>query len=152
MAEVAALQNLILRGHLETQISALRCVAELDGGPIYMKRPLSLEGSASEIFLCAAEVIEEMIEEIANTAPIPVPQKGEPTMFFRRTPKESNLQDAKVFSLDDFFNFIRMLDGEGYPKAFVDLHGHRVEFSRVKFEEGKLVGNFEINPKNGDEA
>ena len=36
------LQNLIVRVIYETQISALRCVKELDAGHIYMKRPLSL--------------------------------------------------------------------------------------------------------------
>ena len=58
------LQNLILRGHQETQIIALRCVAELDAGPIYMKRPLSLEESAYEIFVRAADVVQEMIEDM----------------------------------------------------------------------------------------
>lgn len=33
------LQNLIQRGHRETMLTALRCVAELDAGPIYLKRP-----------------------------------------------------------------------------------------------------------------
>ena len=40
------LQNLIVRGHKETKISALRCKAGVDTGPIYMKRPLGLEGTA----------------------------------------------------------------------------------------------------------
>ena len=79
------LQNLILRGHLETKITALRCIAELDAGPVYMKRPLSLNGSASEIFLRAADVVENMIGEIVHTEPIPEPQEGEPIVFRRHT-------------------------------------------------------------------
>ena len=32
------LQNLIINGHKETMMSALRCVQELDAGPIYLKK------------------------------------------------------------------------------------------------------------------
>ena len=75
------LQNLIFRGHLETKITALRCIGELDAGPVYMKRPLSLNGSASEIFLRAADVVEKMIGEIVHTEPIPEPQKASQLFF-----------------------------------------------------------------------
>lgn len=142
------LQNLILRGHLETQISALRCVAELDAGPIYMKRPLSLNGSASEIFFHASNIVEKMIEEIIHKEPIPKPQEGEPTVFSRRVPEQSNLHEAHVSNLNDLFDFIRMLDAEDYPKAFIDVRGYRVEFSHVKIKQDKLIGTFEIHPKN----
>lgn len=138
------LQNLIQRGHHETQISALRCVREMDAGPIYLKRPLCLEGAASEIFLRAAGVIEAMIETLVREEPEPQPQDGEPTWFARRTPAESDLAQAPIQDLNDFFDFIRMLDAEGYPRAFLDLHGHRVEFSRVQMEADRLVGTFVI--------
>jgi methionyl-tRNA formyltransferase len=67
------LQNLILRGHTETVISALRMTDEMDAGPVYMKRPLSLEGSAQEIYERAAGIISGMMREIAETEPTPVP-------------------------------------------------------------------------------
>ena len=35
------LQNLIVRGHKHTMISAIKCVKELDAGPIYLKKPLT---------------------------------------------------------------------------------------------------------------
>ena len=47
------LQNLITRGISKTKISALRCNEEIDAGPIYLKRPLSLHGSAEEIYQLA---------------------------------------------------------------------------------------------------
>ena len=139
------LQNLILRGHRETQLTALRCTAGLDAGPVYLKRPLCLEGPACEIFLRAAGLIETMIEEIIRDEPIPHPQQGEPVEFRRRRPAESNLAEAQIGSLNDFFDFIRMLDAEGYPRAFLDLHEHRIELSRVQLEQGKLIGTFVIN-------
>ena len=136
------LQNLIQRGHRATQLTALRCVAELDAGPIYLKRPLCLEGSATEIFLRAAGLIEDMIETIIREAPEPQPQQGDPVIFSRRKPAESDLSQAPIQNLTDFFDFIRMLDAEGYPRAFLDLHGHRIELSRVHQEQDRLVGTF----------
>jgi hypothetical protein len=55
------LQNLIQRGHSSTMLTALRCSAELDAGPIYLKDLLILQGSAEEIFLRADALIEAMI-------------------------------------------------------------------------------------------
>ncbi len=138
------MQNLILRGHKETKISALRCVKEMDAGPIYFKRPICLQGAASEIFLRAAGIVEEMILEIVDNEPDPKPQKGEPVVFERRKPVESDLAQANIGNLNDFFDFIRMLDAEGYPKAFLGVHDHRIELSRVQMEQDKLVGTFVI--------
>lgn len=140
------LQNLIQSGHKHTQITALRCTRELDAGPVYMKRPLCLAGSASEIFLRAAGEIETMIEAIIRSEPEPHIQEGVPTIFRRRMPEESDLRRAPLQSLNDFFDFIRMLDAEGYPRAYVDLEGHRIEFSRVHMEQERLVGTFVIYP------
>jgi methionyl-tRNA formyltransferase len=142
------LQNLIQRGHKETKISALRCVKEMDAGPIYLKRSLCLEGAASEIFLRAADIIEEMIEEIVREEPTPLPQEGEPVFFQRRKPEESDLTQAPVNNLSDFFDFIRMLDAEGYPRAFLDVHGYRIGLSRVQKEQDKLLGTFVIQKRS----
>ena len=142
------LQNLILRGHQETQISALRCVAELDAGPIYMKRPLSLEGSASEIFVRAADVVQEMIEEIVRTEPLSEPQEGEPTVFRRRTPEQSNLLEANLVTLKDFFDFIRMLDAPTYPLAFMEHEGFLLEFSHAQLLSNSIEARVTIRRKD----
>jgi len=80
------LQNLIIRGKKETKISALRVEKGLDTGPIYLKKPLSLMGTAQEIFLRAKYIVKEMIIEIIDEQLIPVAQKGEITEFKRRKP------------------------------------------------------------------
>ena len=141
------LQNLILRGHQETQISALRCVAELDAGPVYMKRPLSLEGSASEIFLRAADVVQEVIEEIVRIEPLPEHQEGEPTVFRRRTPEQSNLREANLLTLKDFFDFIRMLDAPTYPLAFIEHEGFLLEFTHAQLLSDSIEARVRIRRK-----
>jgi len=51
------LQNLIVRGFENTKISALQVSEELDAGLIYLKKDLSLHGTAEEIFLRASDII-----------------------------------------------------------------------------------------------
>lgn len=81
----SALQNLIVRGHKDTEISAIRCVKEIDAGDIYTQRYLRIgEGTADEIYDKADRIIrEEMIPFILNAKPKPKPQVGEPVYFER---------------------------------------------------------------------
>ncbi len=136
------LQNLIVRGIDETKISALRCVEEMDGGPIYLKKSLSLYGSAEEIFLRTSKIIEEMIVEILEKKLEPMAQQGEPTLFKRRRPEESNLASAS--SLDQLFDMIRMLDAEGYPKAFLEVGDFRLEFTRAARKQDQVIADVRI--------
>ena len=142
------LQNLIQRGHNETKISALLCGSELDAGPIYMKRPLSLEGSASEIFLRSAGIIEAMIEENVDKEPDPRPQQGEPTVFRRRTPDQSNLREARISNLNAFFDFIRMLDAPTYPLAFIEHGDFLLEFSHAQLLNNSIEARVTIRCKD----
>jgi methionyl-tRNA formyltransferase len=136
------LQNLISRGIYDTQMSALRCVEEIDAGPIYLKAPLNLHGSAEEIFVRAARVIEDLIVEIVRNQPEPVPQSGTPTLFKRRKPEESNL--VTVQSLDELFDRIRMLDAEGYPHAFLEAGSFRLEFTRASRKAGSVQADVRV--------
>lgn len=124
------LQNLIIRGHVTTTLSALRCVEGFDAGPVYLKRPLSLLGTAEEIFYRADDVIEKMITEIIKNKPNPVEQSGEPVIFKRRQPNDSSLEN--IASLEEAFNMIRMLDAEGYPHAFLETDDIKFEFRKVE--------------------
>lgn len=134
------LQNLITRGHRETKISCFRCDGGIDTGPIYQKEPLSLDGTAAEIFVRATYTIESMIVRFINERPEPLPQSGEPVEFRRRTPDQSNLSLATT--VEQAFDMIRMLDADGYPHAFVDAGNVRVELRNACLEEdGTLHAN-----------
>ncbi|MBU1404734.1 MAG: methionyl-tRNA formyltransferase [Proteobacteria bacterium] len=137
------LQNLIARGIFETKITALRCVEEMDAGPIYLKKPFSLYGSAEEIFMRASNVIEDMIVEILEKLPEPIPQDGVPTIFKRRKPEESALVAAQ--SLEQAFDLIRMLDAEGYPNAFLNVGPFKIEFTRASMKTGHVVADVRIS-------
>jgi len=139
------LQNLIERGIYETRISALRCVAELDAGPVYSKRPLSLHGSAEEIFIRAGAIIEDMIVEIMRENPEPFPQEGAVVSFDRRKPLQSDISGLQF--LDRVFDYIRMLDADGYPRAFLTIGNFKFEFSRAALKHGYIQADVKITEK-----
>lgn len=136
------LQNLIVRGISDTQLTALRCVAALDAGPIYMKRPLSLFGTAEEILLRASKLTGEMIESIVCKQLTPQSQVGDPTIFRRRTPQDGDL--AELDELEKVFDYIRMLDADGYPPAFIETEHFRLEFSRASLKSDSIVADVKI--------
>ena len=134
------LQNLILRGHKSTKLTALKMVEELDAGPVYLKEDLYIDsGSAEEIYIRTTYKAGGMIKRIISEEPEPVPQEGEPTVFQRRRPEESEMPDLE--GLQQLYDFIRMLDAEGYPKAFLERKGVRFEFSRAELGTGQVVAN-----------
>ena len=136
------LQNLVVRGHRDTKLTALRMTPELDAGPVYLKRDLSLEGGAEEIYLRACVLSADMIKEIVQDEVQPLPQEGEPVKFKRRKPEESRI--TKLDSLDHLHDFIRMLDAEDYPRAFLSHAGYRFEFSRSALYERRIVADVRI--------
>lgn len=143
------LQNLIVRGHESTMISALRCIQDLDAGPVYLKQPLRLDGSAEEIFLRADRVIEQMILEIVQKEPLPTPQTGEPVLFKRRHPRDGDLRGAR--DLEQWYDMIRMLDAQAYPRAYLDVGDFRIEFSRVGKRVGGLVADVVIRERREED-
>ena len=136
-------QNLIVRGYRETQLTALRMVQELDAGPVYAKQPLSLCGSGQEIFERIANQIWSLIAEIVSTEPEPVEQTGEPMVFARRTPEQSRLPGDGC--LERLFDHIRMLDAETYPRAFLEHGEFRLEFSDAVLEGESVTARVRIS-------
>jgi methionyl-tRNA formyltransferase len=138
------LQNLIVRGHRATKLTALRMTESFDAGPVYLKAPLSLEGNAEEILIRASALSAEMVKTIVRRHPKPGAQRGAATIFKRRGPEESTIpQQPTLRALHDF---IRMLDAEGYPRAFLDHAGFRYEFRRAALYDGRVVADVTITP------
>lgn len=143
------LQNLIVRGHRQTRLTALRMVHDLDAGPVYLKEDLCLEGNAEEIYIRATYLSAQMIGRIIRKRPQPVPQSGEVVTFKRRTPAQSVIPELD--SLQSLYDFIRMLDAEGYPRAFLIHSGFRYEFSRAALYDGRIIADVAITRLEGNE-
>lgn len=140
------LQNLIVRGLTATKLSALRVEAGLDTGPVYLKMDLSLLGTAEEIFVRANKLVGKMIVEIIQNNLQPVPQEGDPVVFKRRKPEQSDMSGLE--KLEEIFDYIRMLDADGYPHAYIEKGEFRYEFTRASIKaDGSIVADVKITKK-----
>ena len=137
------LQNLIAAGHKATKLTALRMVTDMDAGPIYAKKPLSLDGRAESIYKRAGELSFEIIRWMVANEPTPVAQQGEVVLFKRRKPAQSSLP-AKG-NLETVYDHIRMLDAPSYPLAFIEHGELRLEFSNAVFEGDDLTADVKIS-------
>lgn len=139
------LQNLIAQGHRDTVVCAFQMEEDMDSGPIYLKRALSLEGIAEEIYLRASGIVADMILEIVTRQPTPRVQQGETMVFERRKPEQS-LIPTELKEMGEIFDHLRMLDAEGYPKAFIDHGGFRYEFLRPALRTNEIWADVRITP------
>jgi len=131
------LQNLIVNKHVVTKISAIKVDKGIDTGDVYLKKDLPLFGTAQEIFLRSVNIIKLMISEIINNNLAPVKQTGDVVSFKRRTADQGNLKD--ITDLETIYDYIRMLDAEGYPNAFLETESFILKFSRAAIKSDKEI-------------
>ena len=86
-----------------------------------------------------------MMPYIIKNNPIPKKQNGRAVNFKRRNPGQSKI--SANMSLGKVYDLIRMLDAEGYPKAFLETKKLKFDFSKVKKEKNKLIAKIEIYEK-----
>ena len=139
------LQNLIVRGHKETMLTALQMEAGLDTGPVYFKEHLSLKGTAADIYERASRLTWKIIAELIANEPRPIPQDGKPTLFKRRVPEQSLIPPN--LSLEKIYDYIRMLDAPGYPKAFLEIGDYLLEFTGADLLEDEVLAKVRIKIK-----
>jgi len=139
------LQNLIEKGIYKTKMSAIKVTGEIDAGPIYLKRNFYLYGSAEEIYLRSSQLIYDMIVDIVKNKQKPYPQTGEVTIFKRRKPSDSDIKFLST--LEQVYDYIRMLDADGYPLAYLETDKFRFEFSRASQKCDYIIADVKIFKK-----
>ena len=120
---------------------------EIDAGPVYYKRDLHLDGSAQQIYERSAKLCISIIELIVKKEPVPIEQNGTVTIFSRRTPLQSEFPND--LDIDTLYDFIRMLDADGYPNAYIKYGKLKFEFSNANYDaNGDLNANVEIKEQD----
>ncbi len=140
------LQNLIIRGHKETVLTALQMEEGLDTGPVYLKKPLSLAGRAEAIYERASTMAWEMIAELISKEITPSAQQGEVVSFERRKPEQSALPNN--LTLEQVYDYIRMLDAPNYPKAFMQTESYHIEFEQAHLGTDEITATVKIKLKD----
>ena len=117
-------------------------IKEMDSGPVYSKKPLSLDGSAEEIYIRGGKLSLEIIRWMIEHNPQPTPQEGEVVTFKRRKPEQSSLPNSG--NLQSVYDFIRMLDADGYPRAFIEHGEYLINFRNARLDGERVVAEVEI--------
>jgi len=136
------IQNLIIRGIERSPVCALKMTDVLDGGPIYDSLEITLDGNIEEIFSKIAKCVEELILKICRSNPMPSPQKGDVLAFRRLSYADNELLEA--YSIKELYDRIRMVDGEGYQRAYIKFGDYKIEFSDSQILNNELLAKIRI--------
>ena len=140
------IQNQIIRKIKKTKLTAFEVNEKIDSGPIYLKKKISLNGKAQEIFKRIEHLSFKMIEIINNKNIKPFKQFGKISSYKRRKPDDSFIP-KKLKKINDLYDFIRMLDADSYPKAKINLKNFICELYDAKYYKKNLYGKFFIKKK-----
>ncbi len=142
------IQNQIIRGLSKTKISAFKIEENFDSGQICMKKTLSLKGNANEIFKRMEKISISMINLLINQKKIKfVEQKNKGSFFLRRKENQSNLENIIKPNLTKIYDFIRMLDGDNYPNAYLEFKKFKLLLNNAKKYKNSIDGRFKIIKK-----
>ena len=137
-------QNMMLADHDYTELCAYRMGAGLDDGPVLHRVPVRLYGrTAGQVFEDIAAKCAELIDLMARQGiGEGTPQQGEPVIFKRRRPAQSEVPPG--LSPEALDLFIRANDAPGYPPAFVDADGYRVELTGTRLFGDRISAHARI--------
>jgi methionyl-tRNA formyltransferase len=139
------IQNQIIKGIKKTKITAFKMNSKIDSGDICMKRNVHLNGNAEDIYKRIEIIALKMAIKIAKMKKINfIKQLGKVSYFKRRKPEDSNLELIKNSNLPKIYDFIRMLDADGYPKAFLKIGDKKIALNNAIMSKKSISGYFKI--------
>jgi len=119
-------QNLVRKGIDETVVTSFLISDQMDAGDILHKSAFKMPQTKIDLIIKAyASVIEDQIRILMENTIKPRKQVGEVTHFSRIS---NNLLDFEKMELDQIFNEIRMVDGDGYTPAKIEYTNHTLFF------------------------
>jgi methionyl-tRNA formyltransferase len=137
------IQNQILKGLKKTKLTAFKVTEKIDSGPIYIKKNISLKNNIKIILSNLEKIALKMIVQIIKKKIKPKIQKGESSYCNRRIPKQSFLP-KNLNNISKIYDYMRMLDAEGYPKSKIKFNNFNFEFYNIKKNKNKIYGYFEF--------
>lgn len=119
------IQHQIINGEKVSAVTLFKMDSGIDTGPIYYRKPFSLEGSLNDIFerisKIGSNLTKKLIHDFETGKTHLTPQKeDEATFFKRRRPSESELTPdmLRKMTSKEIYDFIRALE-DPYPNAYI---------------------------------
>jgi LmbE family N-acetylglucosaminyl deacetylase len=129
------IQNQIVRGMYESELCAFEMNEHMDADDVLIRELVDLStGSLAEILVGLARQTGAMSRRILQESPKAVPQAGEPSLFERRRPEESEIPRSGL-SPRQLYDRIRMVDGLDYPRAFIKYGPWRITFRQARLSD-----------------
>lgn len=131
------IQNQILSGVRHSKVNAIKMVKKIDAGPIYCSEEVSLQGSLTDIWVAISDSSFNLIKKCIEENITPIEQTEFNPIVKRR--KTSEIPLDKITTIEVLYDYIRMLDAEGYEKSFVRIGNFKIEFSRSKLLSNQKI-------------
>ncbi len=139
------IQNQILNKINKTKLTAFRINDKIDSGDICMKSNIFLNGKAENIYRNIEKKAVQMIKIISKRKKISFKkQKGLSSFYRRRKPFQSNISNVINKEPNRIYDFIRMLDADSYPKAYLVSGNKKFELYDVILKKRVVSGKFLI--------
>ena len=136
------IQNQIINGKKFSKVNVIELTDPVDSGGVYCSKSITLQGSLFDIWdvisSCSIELIKKCIEENL----LPERQIGDSKTYKRKLNNKLVLN-----SIESVYDQIRMLDGYGYPKTYLESDGFIFEFSRATLFDDKVLSDVKIYKK-----
>ncbi len=131
----APVERALIAGDVETGVSIIKLVSELDAGPIAAQRAFAIEADddAGALYARSAEVAAELLDDVLGN-PTFREQEGDPTYAEKITAADRALDLARP---EEALRRIRALSP--HIGARGQLDGRPVTIWRARLEDGQLV-------------
>ena len=146
------IETAILDGANETGVSLMRLVAEMDAGPVYAQKRLSLTTSetkqeiADKLLACGRDLLKEHLPAILEGWLTPKPQNESDATYTKLIKKE----DGKV----DFGQPAEVIERQvwafaGWPKSQAKIHGQDVIITKTRVAKDEKAGKLVMKCRPG---
>jgi methionyl-tRNA formyltransferase len=140
------IQNQIVQGENSSMVSIFKMTDKLDDGDIIRQKELSLEGNLHDIFTAITQIGTELtLDFLENGLSLKPQDHSRSTYFKRRKPADGNI--SSLTDIEKVYDFIRMMDGDGYPAAFAETETLKMEFANATKQDGYVNATVKIHLK-----
>ena len=136
------IQNQIIDGVLDSSVTLFKMNNEIDSGPIFAQKYLSLTGSLNDIFnrisYASSDLIRDFIFKIESGKEVLLIDQDDSKSTFckRRKPSQSEIKIEEIQNSTalQLYNKIRSLD-DPYPNAYITcVDGKKLFIKKVEIE------------------
>jgi len=146
------IQESLINGDKETGITVMEMDEDLDQGPIYMMRRITIEENDNaqtlgpKLSAVGAEILPFALQDIVDGVLSPIPQDHSKANYCKKISKEDGEIDFKNHTAEEILNKIRAYTP--WPTVYTKIADKKLQIVAAKEAENTIkAGEFEIDGK-----